>query len=259
MRRPLYLLLSLVFSVSCVGCGGMRLWPTNGILAEAATDLQPVHDRDHFVYQWERLVNGKLMGRGTHIEHITALSEEGEFEVAIAEDGRASERLHLRVTATGLDLVAEEDLNQGIRIEYEPPLPQLRTPVRSGVETVSGSAVILRIDDRTVLSEVPVTQILEVSSARGIESSVGNFDRGVTLHARRTMASAVGPIDMETIVLLVPGVGEIRSEGLGTAPEMAEDAPTPPKIITRRQLVCAIVDGKGIGNCRKIAREQGDY
>jgi hypothetical protein len=57
----------------------------------------------------------------------------------------------------------------------------------------------------------------------------------------RTLQSPEGTLELSTTMVLVPGIGEVLSDGLASG--------TPP---THRELVCAIIGGRTIGDCRNL-------
>ena len=241
-------------------------WRQGGIgteLAATVSEIQPLHDRDHYVYVWQRLIDGKRSAEGVQVEHVTALPTSGEFEITITEDGTPAGRLRVAIDAQNLSLLEEDDLTQGIRLSYSPPLPQLIAPVLVGEQSGTARASIERIEDGSRMNEVEVSQTTRIRRAGKVESEVGTYSNGIALRTRRRLQTPAGAIELENALVLVPGIGEIRSEGSTSATlAAAHQAEETHSIITRRELACAIIAGKAIGDCRlvpeRIARMRAD-
>lgn len=228
---------------SVFGKSGGRVDPT-------LRAVLPFQDRDHFVYVWQRIVDGEREAEGVQIEHISALPNANELEVTISEDGTAAGRLRLFYDGKRLDLLSEDDLAGGLRRSYDPPLSQLLAPLADGERAVQSRAVVSRIDDGMALAEIEVEQKVRVSHVDRVDSHLGKFERGVVVEARRTLHTPDGKIEMMSAMLLVPGVGEIRSEGTTM---MANSGGI--RAVMRRELACAIVRDRAIGDCRAVSAQ----
>jgi len=210
-------------------------------LATSLDTLVPHGDRDHFVYTWERFVDGMRVASGTQVEHITALPAAGEFEVTLSEDGLASGRVHIRSNGKAMVVVSEDDLSTGVRITYQPPLPYVEVPLYSGRRQSVVNANITALDSDRVVGVLKVTQDQEFTQAAPIQSGLGGDTAPIAIRTTRTLEGGGDTIQIGTQTVLVLGLGEVRSEATSqTAPQL------------RRQLVCAIIGGKAIGNCQKL-------
>lgn len=252
-NRALSILAATIF-LGAQACSLPLTTPTGSVLAESLTHLQPIHDRDHFVYLWQRIIDGRRAGEGIHVEHVTAGERPGEFEIAVTEDGRASEQLKLSASPDSIELIEEEDLGQGFRLTYSPPLTQLRAPVVFGEQTSASTATVTQTSDNKVVNSIEVTQVVSVSPVRTVESSLGTFHPAVAITAVRTLRTPAGAIELKSALVIAPGIGEIRSEGTAhvALQDLAENHPTPPPVIVRRELACAIIGGRAIGDCRMV-------
>lgn len=201
----------------------------------------PHGDRDHFVYVWERFVNGRRVGRGIQVEHVTAAPGANEFEVALSEDGTLAGRVRARDDESALSLLSEEDLAGGLRLSYDPPLRQLGLPLVIGEQSATSTTTITRLSDGEVLGTVPVTQVVRVSAMAAVNWMNSGPRPAVLLRTVRTVQFPEGGKELSTDMLLVEGIGEVRSEG------KASDMP-----LLRRQLVCAWIDGRSFGDCSKL-------
>lgn len=238
----------LLLSPLLGGCG--LVFGKGGGAESSLREVLPFQDRDHFVYLWQRIVDGRREAEGVQIEHISALPSPHELEVTISEDGTAAGRMRLFYDGKRVDLLAEDDLAEGIRRTYDPPLSQLRAPLADGERDMQSRAIVSRIDDGMALAEIEVQQKVRVSHVKRIDSHLGRFDSGVVVEARRTLHTPDGKVEMMSAILLVPGIGEIRSEGTTMAPNG-----TTVRAVLRRELACAIVRNQAIGDCRAVAAE----
>jgi hypothetical protein len=209
-------------------------------LVRSLQELVPHGDRDHFVYVWQRIEEGQVVADGIQVEHVTA-GENGEFEVALSENGMASGRMRLRDLGDSLVLQHEEDLARGFGISYEPPLPQIQVPLLAGRYASSASATITRVADGVTVGVVPVTQVLDIRPGPAVKSRVGTYAHSVVLHLVRTLQSPEVAEELTTDTVLVPGIGETSSTG--------NTPGTPPM---RRELACAIIGGRRLGDCSDL-------
>lgn len=206
----------------------------------------PHADRDHFVYVWQRFDGGQLVGTGIQVEHVTALGA-GEFEVLLSEDGMAVGRTRLRDTGDALLLVSEDDLTQGLRLAYDPPLTQLVVPLFAGEQRASASATMTRLADGQVVRAFPVEQTTNVGPGHAVDSPLGTFARTVVVQEVRTLQIPDGSTALTTTTVLVPGIGEISSIGSASG--------APP---LRRELACAIIGGRRVGDCTHLNQRRDE-
>jgi hypothetical protein len=203
-------------------------------------ELMPHGDRDHFVYLWQRFDGAQVVADGIQVEHVTA-GANGEFEVALSENGMAMGRMRLRDLAVRLVLEFEEDLANGFRISYDPPLPQIQLPLQPGRYESTASATFTRLADGATVGVVPVTQVVEISPGPAVDSRVGRHPHSVIIRLVRTLQTPEQAEELRMETIVVPGVGETSSMG-NTADGLR----------MYRELACAIIGGHRLGDCTKL-------
>jgi len=217
-------------------------------LAASLQDIIPHGDRDHFVYVWERRSDGEPLGTGIQVEHVTALDTPGEFEIALSEDAQATGRVRIRDDGKAIVLLTEDDLPRGIRLTYDPPLPYLEAPVRAGELNASSTANVTGLDDGAPIGSLRVTQTTQISALAHVHALLGDYTHAVAVRTVRNIQGAEGGIEMRMALVLVPGIGEISSDGtVAGAPAL------------HRELACALVAGKPIGNCRQLQQTLKEF
>ncbi len=222
------------------GCSLLRRAPRPVLLANALQDIVPHGDRDHFVYLWQRFDRGQVVGSGIQVEHVTAVGG-GEFEVLLSEDGVGVGRTRLRDTGDELLLLREDDLSRGLRLTYDPPLPQLSVPLFPGEQRASVSANVTRLQDGQPMGTFPVEQLIKIRPGPATHSAIGNFPRSVLVQIVRTVQGEDETDELNTESVLVPGIGELSSTG------EIPDAP-----LLHRELACAIIAGRRVGDCMHL-------
>jgi hypothetical protein len=210
-------------------------------LATSLQELVPHSDRDHRVYVVEHPTEHGFAPAALQVEHVTKLETAGEFEVLLSEDGMATGRVHIRDDGKTLWLLSEDDFSRGLRMAYEPPLPYLSVPLFPGQQTTEASVTMRQLADGQSAGHMQVKQVTEVSAAPAGRWRSGVHPAGVQLRTARTLQSPEGSLDLSTTTLLIPGVGEIRSEG------RVSDSPT-----MRRELACATIGNHSIGDCSAL-------
>jgi hypothetical protein len=240
MRPGVLPILCAFLTLSASGCSLLTRARQPVPLATSLQEIVPHADRDHFVYVWQRLAGGRPARSGIQVEHVTALGN-GEFEVLLSEEGTALGRTRLRDTGDALLLVSEDDLTQGLRLAYDPPLTQLVVPLLAGERRASASVTITRLADGQVIGVFPVDQVIDVRPGAAVQSPVGTFARSVVVQEVRTLHIPERPAELMTTTVLVPGIGEISSVGSASG--------APP---LHRQLACAIIGGRRVGNCAHL-------
>jgi len=230
--------LSIALAVGASACVFVHTKPS--VLASSLEELAPHADRDHFVFIWERFAGSQRVGEGIQVEHVSATGN-GEFEVTVSEDGTPAGRLRVRDDGHALLLLSEDDTSRNMRLSYDPPLPQLTAPLIAGEEHAEAEATVSQLADGQAVGTIHVTQVTDFSAAPDVQSSLGEFKHGVLMHAVRTLHFPEGVTELRTSMVLVPGIGEIRSEGT------ASGAP-----LLRRELACALIGGHSVGNCQTL-------
>jgi hypothetical protein len=224
----------------CVGCTPTLHRPAQP-LATSLQELTPHANGDHFVYVWKQ-VSGGVVRAGIHVEHFTSL-DNGEFDVTLSEDGALIGHTRFRDDGHALLLVSET-FGRNLRLSYDPPLPQLHIPLYPGETRATATVTVSALDDDKHLDTLPVTQVLQASPAPAVHVPLGDYTHGVQVRTVRTLQFPEGPVELSSTALLVPGIGEIRSQGAATGAS--------PLV---RELACATIGGRHIGTCRTL-REQ---
>lgn len=225
--------------LSCAACTSVARRPPQP-LATSLQELVPHADGDHFVYVWKQAVNGGVRA-GIHVEHMTTL-DNGEFDATLSEDGTVIGHTRFRDDGHALLLVSET-LGHDLRLSYDPPLPQLDMPLYAGESRATAIATVSAVDDDKQVDTLEVTQVVQASAAHAVHSPLGDFTHGVQVRTVRTLQFPDGPVELSSTAVLVPGIGEIRSEGAATgAPPLA------------RELACATIGGRHIGNCQTLSQ-----
>ena len=229
--------LCVLITVLCAACATAHR-PAQP-LATSLQEVAPHADGDHFVYVWKQVLEGGVVRAGIHVEHMTVL-DNGEFDVTLSEDGAVIGYTRFRDDGHALLLVSET-LGRNLRLSYDPPLPQLDTPLYPGEKHATATATISAINDGKQLETLPVTQVVEASSASPVRSQVGDYAHGVQVRTLRTLQFPEGDVALSSTAVLVAGIGEVRSEGAstGAAPVL-------------RELACATIGGRSIGNCQTL-------
>src|ERR1700687_135490 len=179
-------------AVCVCGCATARPTPQSIPLATSLQELIPHADRDHFVYVWERTMNGQRVAAGMQVEHLTLLSE-GEFDVTVSEDGMALGHTRFRDDGHAILLLAE-DLGPNLRLSYNPPLPQIEVPLMTGEQNASSTATVTQVTDGKQVGTMQVVQVVRASRGPAVRSFLGNFEHPVLLETRRTLQNPQGPI-----------------------------------------------------------------
>ncbi len=223
------------------GCG--LLGAAGGTtLADSLSELMPHGDRDHFVYIWQKVSDGQRLAEGIQVEHVQSSRESDVFEIVLSEDGVPSARLRLRDDGQQIALLDEDDLEQQIRLSFQPGLTQFEIPLVASEREMRSTAFVTSLTQDARITSVDVSQTIRLRPARGIESTLGNYPRGVGVETQRILHWPWGDAAYATNAMVVPGLGEIRSE-----------ASTEEGVVMRRELACAIIGGHSIGDCSSVA------
>ena len=176
---------------------------------------------------------------GSTSSTVTSL-DNGEFDVTLSEDGAVIGHTRFRDDGHALLLVSET-LGRNLRLSYDPPLPQLDIPLYAGETHATATVTVSALDDDKQVETLQVTQVVQASPAPPVHLPLGDYTHGVQVHTVRTLQFPEGPVELTSTAVLVPGIGEVRSEGAvtGAAPLV-------------RELACATIGGRHIGNCRTL-------
>jgi len=235
-RRALPAVLALVLLAS--GCTPTLQRPPQP-LATSLQEISPHADGDHFVYVWKQTLDGNAIRAGVQVEHLTAL-DNGEFEVTLSEDGAVIGYTRFRDDGHALFLLSET-LGRNLRLSYDPPLPEIATPLYAGETRSTAIATIRALKDDHELDTLKVTQVVQVGAAAPMYSTLAGQQHGVEVHTIRTLEFPDGPVELTNTTVLVPGIGEVRSTGAATGVASLQ-----------RELACATISGQHFGNCRTL-------
>ena len=224
--------------VACAACTPVaRRQPQ--LLATSLQEIAPHGDGDHFVYVWKQVLQRGAVRAGIHVEHVTAL-DHGEFDVTLSEDGAVIGHTRFRDDGHAL-LLLSETLGRSLRLSYDPPLPQIDTPLFAGESRTTATVTVNALEDDKQLETLEVTQVIQTGATAPVHSSLGDYPHGIKVHTVRTLQFAEGPVELTSTMVLVPGIGEIHSEGTATgAPPLS------------RELACATIAGRHVGNCQTL-------
>lgn len=229
---------SVLAALSLTACGAAQRRP---IFERSLAELVPHNDRDHFVFLVERPTPTGFRPAALQVEHVTKLPAGNEFEVSLSEDGMATGRVILRDDGTTLWLVTEEDYTRGLRLSYDPPLPYVSVPLFAGESQFASSADLRQLGTNEAAGRLAVVQRTRTSAEPAGQWIAGTYSGGVRLEVERTYHRPEGALQLTSTTVLVPGIGEVRSEG------SAAGSP-----VMRRQLACAIVGNRHVGDCRTL-------
>jgi hypothetical protein len=232
---PPVLMLVVLFGAGCTPVLHRPAQP----LATSLQELAPHADGDHFVYVWKQVLDDGAVRAGIHVEHLTAL-DNGDFEVTLSEDGAVIGYTRFRDDGHAL-LLLSETLGRNVRLSYDPPLPQLDTPLYAGETRSTATVTVNNLKDDKLLDTLQVTQVVETRAATSVHTSLGDYPHGVQVRTVRTLQFPDGPVELSSTAVLVPGIGEIRSEGAATG--------AAPLV---RELACATIDGRHLGDCHTL-------
>lgn len=227
--------------VSSVGCSFRPA--KHQVLATSLAEIVPHHDRDHFVFLVERPSPEGFRPSSLQVEHFSTVKEGTEYEVALSEDGMATGRVLIRDDGKTLWLLSEEDYTRGLKLSYDPPLPYLSVPLLAGETTVTTSADVRQLGTNQATGRLQVTQTTRTAAAPAGQWFAGTYSRAVELITERTLHGLEGPVRLTNTTLLVPGIGEVQSIG------SAAGSP-----VMRRQLACAIIGNRSVGDCSRLFR-----
>ncbi|GBD27396.1 hypothetical protein HRbin30_02743 [bacterium HR30] len=222
------------------GCGQVKKEP---LFARSLAELVPHNHRDHFVFVVERPTPEGFRPAALQVEHVTKLSEANEYEVSLSEDGMATGRVVLRDDGSTLWIVVEEDYTRGLRLSYDPPIPYVSVPLYAGETTITSSADLRQLGTNQAAGRLLVTQKTRAKPEPAGQWLAGAYANAIRLEVERSYDGPDGPTQLTSTTVLVPGIGEVRSEG------SAAGSP-----VMRRQLACAIVASRRIGDCQALLR-----
>lgn len=235
-RFPVWLALALGLGA---GCGQVRTEP---LFARPLAELVPHNHRDHFVFVVERPTQDGFRPAALQVEHVTKLPAGDEYEVALSEDGMATGRVVLRDDGSTLWILVEEDFTRGLRLSYDPPIPYVSVPLYPGERTFTSNADLRQLGTNQAAGRLLVTQKTRAKAEPAGQWLAGTYASAIRLEVERSYTGPEGPTQLTSSTVLVPGIGEVRSEGA------AAGSP-----VMRRQLACAIIGSRRIGDCRALS------
>jgi hypothetical protein len=241
MNRPPLIISFAILAAVGAGCSTDSS-ERQQLLASSLHEIVPHNNRDHLVYLVERPTEqGAFKPSSLQVEHVTKLDVAGEFEVTLSEDGMKTGRAHIRDDGKTLWLVSEDDYTRGVSMSYDPPLPYLSVPLFTGAVHSTAQVTLRRLADGQSAGRMQVTQVTQASAAPAGRWLTGSYAGGIELRTERTLQGPEGPFQLTSTMVLVPGIGEVKSEGIVNG--------TP---ATRRALACAIIANRSIGDCSTL-------
>ena len=219
----------LAASAAAVGCAVRQPSPVAAGQDLFTGDLQeiaPYHDGD----EWVRRVSGGTPLDGVLIERISELAPDGTFTSVTTRDGKALSRMHLRSDGTSVALESDEIELVGMRFVYDPPLPVVGVPLRTGELKFEGRVHLFRMDGKPIADG-------SVESTRILAPAAPESQADFTLQQEIRMQ--MGPQRMvdRTTSWLRRGVGSVHTESVLNGKP------------TRSDLVCATIAGRKTGAC----------
>jgi hypothetical protein len=239
MRRAAYSLLAAGGMLAGqLGCAALHRPVAGEVLAARLADVMPHGDRDHFVFRSEKSLGDRKLETSLTVEHISASSTPGEFQVTESSDGvRVGDSLWLS-SENGLALVSEDVEGLGLRLTYDPPLLVFPQPLLSGEHRAAATGAATRLSDGGAVGFFRASVMLHSGRARAVHPFVG-AGGAVSLRVTRTLAGANG--------VLVIRVESVNAEGVGEIESVAALDGVP--FVIRRSLVCGFIQGRAIGHC----------
>jgi hypothetical protein len=236
IRRALYVVAACALLAGCAPRQpAAPAAPDVVLFSGTLQELAPHHDGDHFVYRTTSTGQPDRLS----VEHLTVLDQPGEFAVNMTEDGVALGKIHLRDDGSSVTLISEGMLREGVLMLYEVPLPSLSVPLHSGESKATSPVTLSHLSDGKLLGYGQAEQTV---TARRVTASAGGDE--FEIHIERTIELPKGSMHLSVTTWITPGVGETRSQGNVDG-----------GVTFRRELICATVGGKRVGDCAGIMQK----
>ena len=204
--------------------------PTAGVLFDGTVqELLPHHAGDEFVYRTTAPSGGEQL----LTSHVASTQKPDEFVVTVSKGDQVLTQMHLHDDGHRLATLAELAPARNVILVYGDPLPIATLPLVAGEQRFESSVKLLRLSDGQPFTEGKVEQSM---SAR-LASEPGAKGQ-LVIHYERAMTLPSGTMRSVSEMWIEPGVGEVRSE------TTIAGAPT-----QHRELVCAVIAGKHVGEC----------
>ncbi len=216
--------------------------PKRDILAASPRELMPHADRDHFVFLYQTIANGQPIGKGVEVEHVSAVDAPDEFEVSSSQDGTPIGSSRLRDDGKSIWLLSENADSLDMRLVYDPPLRLLSVPLKAGEVEMTAGVDATRLSSGESLGRLSTHVVVRLGEGH-TRLHFGDPSRAVAFDVLRTLEGKEGTLRFDARSTLLPGIGEVESEVVFSN-----------GVQQRRELVCAIVGGRLIGDCKELAR-----
>lgn len=203
----------------------------------ATTELLPHQPGNRFVYR----ARGDA-GERTLTSLVSAAEREDEFLVTLFNGDLVLGQMRLRDDGRSLSIVGEVGPQQNLAVLYREPLPLATLPLELGVQPAFRTGVkILSLSDGAVVAEGEIEQTARVEERTRWFGRKGwllfHYERAMVLPTRITRSRST--------IWVQPGVGQVRVEMAGAGEEPSE----------RRDLVCALIGGREVGDCSSLRDE----
>lgn len=238
-RSPLALFaLTLLLFPSCTRRTPAPDLPPASVFGGRTADLLPRQAGNRFVYR----ARGDA-GERTLTSLVTAGESDDEFLITLFNGNLVLGQTRLRDDGRTISVVSEVGPQQNIAVSYREPLPLVRLPLRLGEQPEFRTTVkIVSLSDGAVLAEGEIEQISRVEERKRSFGRRGWF----VLHFERTMVLPQRVTRSRSTIWIEPGIGQVRVE-------MGADAGTKPS--ERRDLVCAVIGGREVGDCGSLGKK----
>jgi hypothetical protein len=232
------IVLASVLAVLAAGCASKKPadaqrsapHPTAGVLFDGTIqDLLPLHAGDRFVYRTSD-PSGEEQLLTTR---VAATEKPNEFVATVSKGDLVLTQMHLRDDGRRLTTLAELAPPRNAILVYGDPLPIATVPLLAEEQRFESSVKLMRLSDGQLIAEGKVEQSMSARLASEPEAKgqlVIRYERAMTLPS--------GTMRSVSEMWIEPGVGEMRSETtIAGAPSQ------------HRELVCAVIAGKRVGEC----------
>jgi hypothetical protein len=204
------------------------------VFGGAPADLFPHQPGNRFVYR----ARGDA-GERTLTALVSGSDRDEEFLVTLFQGDLVLGQTRIRDDGRSLAIVSEVGPQQNLAAFYREPLPLAVLPLRTGEQPPFRTAVkIVALSDGSVVTEGQIEQTSRVEERRRSFGRKGWF----LIHFERTMVLSQRITRSRSTIWVEPGVGQVRIEMAGAAEEPSE----------RRDLVCAVIGGREVGDCGKL-------
>jgi hypothetical protein len=236
-RRSLALLaLTPLLFPGCTARTAAPDLPRDPVFEGRTAELLPHQPGNRLVYR----ARGDA-GERTLTSLVTPGERDDEFLVTLFNGNLVLGQTRLRDDGRSIAIVSEVGPQQNIAVSYREPLPLIQLPLRLGEQPEFRTTVkILNLSDGAVLAEGEIQQVASVAERKRSFGRRGWY----LLHFERTMVLPQRATRARSTIWIEPGIGQVRVE-MGTE---VDGKPS-----ERRDLVCAVIGGRQVGDCRALA------